>query len=71
MNIAIINYTINTINLEIKKFSTKISRGDNKNLLYTFPYTTLINNGWIVIPYEELKNINTVSIIDKIKTYLK
>lgn len=71
MNIAIINYTINTTNLEIKKFSTKISRGDNKNLLYTFPYTTLVNNGWIVIAYEELKNINTPSIIDKIKLYLK
>ena len=71
MNIAIINYTVNTTNLEIKKFSTKISRGDNKNLLYTFPYTTLTNNGWKIIPYEELKNTNKLDMIDKIKTYLK
>ena len=70
MNIIIINNTINTINTEIKKFSTKISRGDNKNLLYTLPYIPFVNNGWYIIPYEELKNINKNSIIDKIQTYL-
>jgi hypothetical protein len=71
MNVVIINYTVNTINTEIKKFSTKISRGDNKNLLYTLPYTTLVNNGWVVIAYEELSKIEKLSILDKIKTYLK
>jgi hypothetical protein len=42
MNVVIINCTINLTNTEIKKFSTKISRGDNKNLLYTLPYIDCI-----------------------------
>jgi hypothetical protein len=71
MNVVIINYTINLTNTEIKKFSTKISRGDNKNLLYTLPYTTLKNNGWNIIAYEELDKIKKTNILDKIKEYLK
>lgn len=71
MNIVIINYTINTSNSEINKFSTKISRGDNKNLLHTFPYIPFISNGWKVICYEDLIKINTNTIEGKIQTYLK
>lgn len=58
MNVVIINYTINTTNEEINKFSTKISRGDNKNLLYTLPYYPLISNGWKIVYYEDLIKLN-------------
>lgn len=71
MNIVIINYTINTTNEEIKKFSTKISRGDNKNLLHTLPYTPLISNGWKVVYYEDLIKVNASTIEEKIHTRLK
>lgn len=71
MNIVIINNTINTTNTEINKFSTKISRGDNKNLLCTFPYIPLTNNGWKVIYYEDLLKFDSNTIEEKIQLYLK
>jgi len=71
MNIIIINHTINTTNEEINKFSTKISRGDNKNLLYTLPYKPFTSNGWKVIYYEELLNIDKTTLVEKIQFNLK
>ena len=69
LNIIIINNTINTTNTEIKNYSSKISKGDNKNLLYTLPYIPFTENGWITICYEDLI-MNTGTVIEKIQTYL-
>jgi hypothetical protein len=71
MNIVIINHTINTTNIEINKFSSKILRGDNKNLLHTFPYIPLTSNGWKIIYYEDLIKLNANTIEEKIQIYLK
>lgn len=70
MNIIIINHTINTINDNINKFSTKISRGDNKNLLYTLPYIPFTSNGWKVVYYEDIFCTNANTLIEKIQTLL-
>lgn len=70
MNIIIINSTINTTNIQIKKFSTKISRGDNKNLLYTLPAKTFEENGWKILCYEDIFKIEKDTLIEKIQTIL-
>ena len=69
MNIIITNRTVNTTNTKINKFSIKISRGDNKNLLYTLPYVSFTESGWIVICYEDLENLSG-TICEKIQTFI-
>ena len=72
MNIIIINQTINTDNDKIKKFSDKILRGDNKNILYTLPYNTFKNNNWYIIYQEDIlinkeENKEDKNLYEKIK----
>ncbi len=70
MNIIITNYTVNTTNETINSYSTKISKGDNKNLLYTLPYVPFTNYGWITLRYETMKLMKETDIICKIKKAL-
>lgn len=70
MNIIITNTTVNTTNLKINKFSTKISRGDNKNLLYTLPAKTFESNGWKIVCYEHFYRLDKPTMIEKLQTYL-
>lgn len=68
MNIIIINNTINTTNLDPNKFSTKISRGDNKSLLFTLPANTFEKNGWKILRLEEIFRISKNTLVEKIQT---
>lgn len=70
MNIIITNSTVNTINEKINSFSTKINRGDNKNILYTLPYIPFTKHGWKVILIENIFKFNDELLIDRIKNVL-
>jgi hypothetical protein len=65
--LAIINKTINTNNELINDFSNEISRGDNKNILYTLPYDAMIKQQWKFLYIEDIINDYKISIIETIK----
>lgn len=70
MNIIIINSTINTTNFDPNKFSTKISRGDNKSLLFTLAASTFEKNGWKILRLEEIFKINKETFVKRVQTIL-
>ena len=70
MNLIITNYTVNIDSNNIAKYSTKISKGDNKSLLYTLPYIPFTNYGWVTLRYELLKFMKESVILKKISLAL-
>lgn len=70
MNLIITNYTVNIDSNNLAKYSTKISKGDNKSLLYTLPYVPFTNYGWITLRYETMKFMKETDVLVKISKAL-